>query len=796
MKLYPNDLFTKLEFDRVIELLKKECYGALGQVYFDNLNLESDRFLIERRLLEVEEYKLSLEESDRLPVSSYSDLFDELKMLAIPGSVLPLESIQHIYQTLSITRSVFEFFTEERQEVYPVLFEIISAYQFESGLTDAVEGVLDEEGNLRPDASPELLRIRRTMGSKLKEIDREFRKVVSRFKQMGWLKENEESVRNGRRVLSVPAEHKRKIRGIIHDESTTGKTAFIEPEGIIDINNDLFDLEQEEKREVYRILKALCDELREAVPVIRQYQTLIVRLDTIQAKARLAVQMNAHKPKLVEGPSIGIKNGLHPLLYLKNKTQEKETVAFDLKLLSGNRILVLSGPNAGGKSIAMKAVGLMQLMVQAGILIPADPLSEIGLFQEIFADIGDQQSLEDELSTYSSRLKNMKFFMENITPETLLLIDEFGSGTDPKIGGAIAEAFLHEFNQKKVFGVITTHYSNLKVFAFKNKGIVNGAMTFDKETLSPTYSLKIGRPGSSYAFEIAQKTGLDGKIIRYARNRAGKSTKAIDQLLVDLQQEKKELEEKLTDLAQREKKLERLIRNYENLHRELEFSRKKMKLEAKEKALQDSSENNRELENLIREIREKNKLEEAKKLAARVKEERGKIAEEIQGLNQEIYYQPSPGKNEEPIKEGDYVKMKTGSSVGTVESIQKNNALVVFGQIKMKVKLKDLTHANAPLEVRTTKSVNLDSSVENKTSFESKLDIRGMRKSDALKVVEAYVDQALMANAALLRIVHGKGNGVLRNVVKQKLREYQAVNEVHHPEEEQGGDGVTIAYLK
>ena len=796
MKLFPDDLFSKIEFDKVIALLKKECYGELGKVYFDALMPETDLFLLEKQLNEVKNFKELLEKGESFPLAVYSDLYEELKFLNILDSVLPLDSLQEIYKVLSITRAIFSFFSKERQETYPFLFSVIRTLSFEKGLTDAIEKVLDPEGNLRPDASPELLRINRARASRQKEIDKEFRKLVNQFRQSGWLTDNEESIRNGRRVLSVPAEHKRKIRGIIHDESATGKTAFIEPEAIIEFNNDLFDLEQEEKREVYRILKTLCNELRVYVPLIRNYQTLLLKFDVIQAKGRLAYQMKASKPKMTNEPAIGIIKGRHPLLLLKNQAQNKLTVPFDMQLFGSNRILVLSGPNAGGKSIAMKAVGLMQIMLQCGLLIPVDASSEMGLFEEFFADIGDQQSLEDELSTYSSHLMNMKYFMENCTLNSLLLIDEFGSGTDPKIGGAIAEAFLHTFHEKKVYAVITTHYSNLKVYAFKNKGIVNGAMAFDKDTLSPTYNLQIGRPGSSYAFEIAQKTGLNNSIINYAKHKSGKSTKAVDQLLIDLQQEKKELEEKLDAIIKKEKNLDRLIKNYEHMHKELDVSRKKLKLEIKEQALLEQNIANKELENLIRELREKNKLEEARKLAVEVKESRKQIVEEVQVLTKQVYYEaPMTQALNKELEEGDFVRMKTGSATGKVERIQKNFALVLFGEMKMKVKLHDLVACNEPLESSAHKNVKVDTHSNPADTFESKLDIRGMRMSDAIRVVENYVDQALLANAALLQIVHGKGNGVLRKVVRQKLREYDAIKRMEHPASEQGGDGVTIAYL-
>ncbi|MEL6926578.1 MAG: MutS2/Smr-associated SH3 domain-containing protein, partial [Bacteroidota bacterium] len=373
---------------------------------------------------------------------------------------------------------------------------------------------------------------------------------------------------------------------------------------------------------------------------------------------------------------------------------------------------------------------LLQLMLQAGMLIPVDEMSEMGIFKKIFADIGDQQSLEDDLSTYSSRLQNMRIFLEKADADTMVLIDEFGSGTDPKIGGAIAEAILRRLNQLKVFGVITTHYSNLKMFSFKTIGIINGSMTFNKDTLSPTYELKVGRPGSSYAFEIAQKSGLHKAILNYAKHKTGKNEKAVDELLIDLQKEKKEVEEQLMAIEEKEKSLARLIKNYEQLHRELEYRRKKLKLDAKEQALQQTQKENKQFERLIREIKEEKNLEKAKKMAARVRTERQELSTEVEDLKEDIYYKAPVKKKaakQGAIEIGDYVKMRTGGATGTVEAINKNRAIVVMGAMKMTIKLRDLQHANAPLEINSAKGVRADVADDN-ANFESKIDLRGMRR--------------------------------------------------------------------
>lgn len=796
MILEPKDLFEKLEFDKVRELLYKECVGPIGQEQVQALAILTDHGTILRKLKRVHEMVHSVDEKDNFPMSAYPEISEEVRMLQIEGYVLPVEGLQRVNSVLLLTRRILRFFTNALQQKYPSLYQLVRNVEFDEELIKAIEQVIDENGDIRPDASPELLAIRRKTHSKQRELDRQFRTIINLYKQKGWLSDSVESFRNGRRVLSVPSEHKRKIRGIIHDESSTGRTAFIEPEGVIDINNDIFDLQQDEKREIFRILKDLSAAISPYTEHLDIYQQLIGRFDLIVAKSRLAIAMEARMPKVKPHPHFGFRRAFHPLLYLKNKAIDRETVPFDLVLLGKNRVLILSGPNAGGKSITMKTVGLQQLMLQAGMLVPVDKDSEFGIFERVFADIGDQQSLEDDLSTYSSRLKNMKTFLDLADDKSLILIDEFGSGTDPKIGGAIAEAILQELNHRKIFGVITTHYSNLKMFAFKAPGLVNGSMTFDQEGLSPTYEMKVGRPGSSYAFEIAQKSGLDKKVLKYAKHKTGKNEKAIDELLVDLQKEKKELEERLNEMTAREKQLEKLIRNYDMMQKDLEFKRKKLKLETKERNLQQTAQENKELERLVREIREEKNLEKAKEISAKVRQERKQLDESVHNLREEIYYQPSKqaDKNKE-IGVGDFVKLRTGGAAGQVESINKGKAIVLMGLMKMTTNVVDLQHANEPLEIQSKRSISTDVTTS-KATFESKIDLRGLRREEALKTLESFVDKAIVSDATNLRIVHGKGDGVLRTAVKKKLREYKAVSSIFHPESTQGGDGVTIAELE
>ncbi|NJB85515.1 DNA mismatch repair protein MutS2 [Lewinella marina] len=795
MQLLPADTLEKLEFDKVLALVERQCQGELGRASARQLTPSTDVKEINRWLDQVAEFRQGTEERNMFAITAYEDVDEELRALRVEGYALVESGLAKLNVLLLQAKQLFGFFNAgSRQSAYPQLYAVVREVEYLPELSAAIEAVIDAEGNIRSDASPELSRIRRLVGSKQREVERAFRSVIEKYRRAGYLSDTVESFRNGRRVLSVPSEHKRQIRGIIHDESATGKTAYIEPDEVISINNDIFDLQQEERREIFRILRELSATLRPYVDYMAAYRDLIGYFDLVQAKAGLARQLKAARPKVDHRPSVGIREGRHPLLYLKNKAHGRKTVPFDLKLRGKNRLLMLSGPNAGGKSIAMKSVGLLQLMVQSGMLIPVDAESEMGTFDRIFTDIGDQQSIEDDLSTYSSRLKNAREFLKAADDRTLVLIDEFGSGTDPALGGAIAEGILEGLNQRRVFGVITTHYSNLKIYAYKTAGIVNGGMNFDKDTLSPTYELNVGRPGSSYAFEIAQKSGLPQDTLAHARKRAGKNERAVDQLLVDLQREKQEVEQRLSELEQKQKTLDALTRTYEELHRDIEVRRKRLKLEAKEQSLAETAKYNKEMENLIRTLREEKKIDEAKEKARELREEREKISEQVTDLRETIYYQPKSGKaGKRNFKEGDYVKLRTGGAAGTIESIDKKRAIVIVGDLRLTTNLRDLEPADSPMPLRKERSVSSDVSAV--ASFSNNLDVRGMRYEEVLQTTQAFIDQALMSNASQLRIVHGKGSGALRRAVRQKLKEYNQDFSLSTPPREQGGDGVTIVDL-
>ncbi len=794
MTYEPSDFLVRLEFDKIIELIANNCLGNLGIEQAHLIAPELNLTFIENRLNEVSEFMRGIQHADTINLSNYEDIRDDLKMLAIEDYVLPEEGFKRISKQLYSVSMVYRYFTAERTLIYPNLYNIIKSLHFDFAIAKEIDKVLDSDGNIRPDASPELGRIRRSMQFKMKELDKVFRQIIQDYRGKGWLTDNLEGYINGRRVLSVPSEHKRKIRGIIHDESATGRTTFIEPEGVIDINNDVFDLEQEERKEIYRILKTLSAFLRPYAPGFKVFQDVLIQFDLIQAKSRVSLKLKATKPIVKDLPMIKIYKGRHPLLFLKNVVLGKPTVPFSLTLGEKNRILVLSGPNAGGKSITMKSLGLLQLMVQSGLPVPADPLSEFGIFNEFFADIGDQQSIEDDLSTYSSRLINMNSFIRKSGKRSLLLIDEFGSGTDPQFGGAIAESILRELNTKEVVGVITTHYSNLKIFAYNTEGIINGCMAYDMDNLTPTYHFIEGKPGSSYAFEIALKSGLPDNVITYAQSRTRKSEKEVDELLVDLQKEKQTVKESLVALKEKQDLLNKLVRGYESMQKDYEFRRKRFKLEQKQQELQDTGLVNKEVERLIKEIKEEKNIEKARELAIKLREERAKKVLEVEDLKEELYYGSNAEGASNILKIGDYVRLRSGGAVGLLTGINKEKANVLMGDLTLIIDVRDLEKGPEPLD-KKLKSLHFDT-IQKIATFENKLDIRGMRMQEALQVVESYIDSALMNSSSQIEIIHGKGDGILRKAVRKKLKEYRVEMEISHPDPKLGGDGVTLVAIK
>jgi DNA mismatch repair protein MutS2 len=791
MQLYPKDIKDKLEFNKIIDYISAECLSDMGRDYFAQIEILTDLVRIERLIDETDEYKKAIERGEHLPLYAFESISSDVELLRKEGYVLDIDSIRNIYRIVSMGLDISKYFADaEKVKFNPLIHEIVSNIIIDKALTTEIDRVLDEEGDVRPNASEELMRISKSIRSKERELEKVFNEQLESFKSRGFLVDTLESLRNGRRVLTVAVEHKRKIPGIIHDESATGKTVYIEPEKVISINHEVYNLYAERRHEIYKILRALCAFIRPYADALLVVQHTLVKLDTIRAKAKFAYRFNAKKPYLNAKSAFGLKTAFNPVLVVKNEATSSPVIPFDLELFGNNRILVLSGPNAGGKSVALKSVGLLQLMLQSGMLVTADENSKMGIFTKIFVDIGDQQSLEDDLSTYSSHLRNMRITTEEADPNTLILIDEFGSGTDPKIGGAIAEAILNDLNHKKVFGVITTHYSNLKYFAFKAHGLVNGSMEFDKNHLIPTFRMHIGKPGSSFAFEIAEKTGLDARIVSYAQHKTGKNEKAIDEMLITLMSEKKEYEEKLASLLDKQDRLDKLIGSYEHLNADLEIKRKKIKLQAKEQAAIKVMDQHAEMQKIIKEIKHSKDEEKALEASIALKKKREDALKELEALKMEVFAKEAGVSGQQKLVVGSHVRMRNGTSTGEILSIDKNMAEIQMGFIKLKVALIDLTMVKEPIEIRSKKSIQTN--ISKSDSIDTKIDIREYTKSDALNMLQNFMDRALLNNAYELKIIHGVGTGVMKNEVKKMLKQYKDVREIWHPEPDQGGEGVTL----
>lgn len=789
MLIYPKDIKEKLEYNKVIDFISSECLTEMAKGYFQDLEILDDLGRIVQLIEETEEYRKALERGENIPLASFDSVTEDVGLLRKEGYVLDIDSIRNIYHIVTIGLELTKYFQEaDKVKLNPLVSSIVSHIVIDKSLNDEIDRVLDEEGGVRPNASEELMKISKSIRTKERELDRVFSDELDVYKSKGFLVDTMESLRNGRRVLTVAVEYKRRIPGIIHDESSTGKTLYIEPEKVISINHTLANLYAERRHEVYKILRALCAFIRPYADSLLMIQHTLVKLDTIRAKARFAYRINAVKPIIQQKPIFAFKMAYNPVLVLKNEGSGAPVVPFDLELHGQNRILVLSGPNAGGKSVALKSVGLLQLMLQSGILVSADENSKFGIFSKFFVDIGDQQSLEDDLSTYSSHLRNMHFTTEQADKNSLVLIDEFGSGTDPKIGGAIAEAILNDFNHKKVFGVITTHYSNLKFFAFKTPGIVNGSMEFDNEHLLPTFRLHVGKPGSSFAYEIAQKIGLSQQIVKYARHKTGKNEKAIDEMLTTLMAEKKEYEEKLASLIDKQDRLDRLIQSYEQMNTDLDIKKQKIKLQAKEAVAQSVIQQNQEAERLLREIRKVKDEEQALQAAIDLKKRQEEALKELEKIKMEVFAKEISASTEK-LQLGSFVKMRNGSSTGEILAIDKNMAEVQMGFIRVKMPLIDLVLVK---ENKESNKAKIKSHLVRSENPENKIDIREYTKQDALRLLQNFLDNSLLSDAHELKIIHGIGTGVMKKEVHKMLKQYKDIKEIWHPDPEQGGEGVTL----
>jgi len=778
----------QLEYDKIADLVKGYCKGEGAKASLEGIRFEDDIERLQTTLSQVNDVKTMITEQVSLSLYEYSDITEDLYMLSKEGYVLEAESVIKILHVLRNYQEFVNHFRKGRAQEYAHFYNLGKLENYNPLPIKLIDKVFDEYGDVRPSASAELTRIFKRIESLSREIDKKFDEIVKRYKGTNMLTDTAESLRSGRRVLILPAENKRKVDGIIHDQSATGKTVYLEPQEIMSYNNELYSLENEKRSEVYRILRTLSGEIANHRPMIADVYERLIDIDVIRAKGVFSAQIDGIMPALSADPVLQLKEARHPILVLQESSSNVKTIAFDLHLHGDNRLLLISGPNAGGKSVTLKAVGLIHLMIYSGLLVPIHKDSVIGSFGAIFTDIGDQQSIDEGLSTYSSHLHNLKTILDKSNKKSLILLDEIGSGTDPKLGGAIAEGVLDSLVFKKVFGIVTTHYSQLKLYAFNKKGVVNGAMLFDKENLSPTYKLKVGKPGSSYAFEVAKKVGLSHHVLKYARKKVGKQENQIEDLLVDLQDGKVVLDEQLAYIARERKQLDGLIKSYHEMSKQYEVKRKKLQIKAKEIEYKKANDENLQLQQLINKLEKEKNIDKVRELKEKARNKRTVQSTTITDLKKDVIAEKDPN---EVIRPGNYVKMLDGDLSGEVISIQGNKATVLFGIMQMEVALSDVRLANVQLNIKRHKDINYQG-VAFENNFDSKLDIRGYTLTDAEATLEVFFDKALLNNVRNLEIVHGKGKGTLRKLVIRKMKEYRDFTSYHHPPDERGGDGVTF----
>jgi DNA mismatch repair protein MutS2 len=798
--IFPAHIESKIGFDHIRELLSVYILSAPGQYYANRIRFSSDRDTIERMLMQTKDFKDLLQSDQPFPADAYPDLTPVLPKFRLTGAWLSEAECFTLMRFLRTTDAVFRYF-EQRREKYAELQKLFAGINYNPKLMHILSSRIDEEGNMRPNASPQLASITKDISEKERDVRKRLNHIYKKAQDAGWTADSGITIRNDRLVIPVLAEHKRHLRGFVHDESATGQTCFIEPAEVFDLHNEIRELQLARKREVERILLEITDALRPHMPELELYQQKLGLVDFIRAKARLALELNAHMPLLKKEMVIKLYRATHPLLYLHHKKVNKPVIPLDVELDRQQRILVISGPNAGGKSVCMKTIALLQYMLQCGLLIPAESHSECALFQDMLVDIGDDQSIENDLSTYSSHLQHMKYFMEHAGRNTLFFIDEFGTGTDPQFGGPIAESVLLQLNQKQAFGVVTTHYSNIKTFANNTNGLLNASMLFDHEQMQPLYVLETGKPGSSHAFEIAQRTGFPKHVLDYARSRSGHKQLNVDDLLLDLQQDKIEINRLKEELNRKEVGMKKLITEYEQKNATLENQRKQLLQKAKEEALQIVQQANARIEQTIRDIKSaKAAPEVTKPLREQLKQE----AEELKQDVQQSKPAPPPVAKEKAerkaIEMGCTVRITDTGNTGVVLEIKKDKAVVGIGELRTTLPLSRLErisrseeHQESKSQARSVSGVDF---TEKYQGFTQELNIIGERGEDALRMLRNFIDEAYLLGFKSIRIVHGKGDGILRKLVKEELKRNELVMSSAEAHIELGGAGVTVAEIK
>jgi DNA mismatch repair protein MutS2 len=824
--VYPDNFEVKIGFDRIRDLLKHKCLSVLGEEYVDGMHFQSDYDSISRQLSEADEFLRILREFPNFPTNNYFDVREPLEKIRLEGRFMEVEDLFDLKRALETLKAIVTFFSSQKAEFLPLLCAKANRVRVYPYISERIDGILNKSGKIKDNASPELARIRKEILSVQAGISRKLHAILKQAQQDGWVDEDASvAIRDGRAVIPVLSANKRKLRGIVYDESATGKTSYIEPAEVVEMNNEIRELEYAERREMVRILIAVSGDIRPYIDDLIYAVEFLGEIDFIRAKAALAIDFGAIKPDFHNQSRISWKQAVHPLLMISLRRENRQIVPLDISLDDENHLLLISGPNAGGKSVCLKTVGLLQYMLQTGMLIPVQEGTKTGIFNRIFIDIGDEQSIENDLSTYSSHLLNMKYFLRHSDHRTLILIDEFGTGTEPMLGGAIAESILNKLNQLKTFGVITTHYTNLKHFASSAPGIINGAMLYDSSKMDPLFQLEIGKPGSSFAFEIARKIGLPEEILDDATMKVGKKHIDFDKNLRSITRDKHYWETKRQKIRRVEKMVDEIAENYKKELEETRQMRKEILKKAREESQQLLAGVNRQIEAIIREIREsqadKERTRELRKELESLKTELAPsevgdddaILRKIEKLRkrENRRTKESPSKEtgisvDTPVvkkawEKGDKVRLISQDAVGELIDFNEKTAVVALGNLIMTLPIDNieiLSNNEAKKAKRSSSrssvSLTLDYS-ERRLSFKPEIDIRGLRAEDAIPKVQNLIDEAVMFGVTPIRILHGKGHGILKEMVRNFLRTERAVISVRDEHVQFGGAGITIVEL-
>ncbi len=797
--IFPERTEEKIGFAQVRLLLLQEVLSPLGENYIHKIRFSSDFETVERMLKQTKDFKDLLQFDQPFPTDHYIELRAPLAKMKLEGAWLTEEEFFSLLRVLNTMEAVYRYF-EQRTENYGELQKLFTGTSFNSSLGKLISAKIDEEGNIRPNASAELASIIRQLGDKERDVRRRLNAIYKKAQDAGWVADSGITVRNDRLVIPVLAEHKKHLKGFVHDESATAQTFYIEPVEVFELHNEIREWQLAKKREIERILTQLTNEFRPHAPELELYQQKLAIVDFIRAKAKLAIKMEAQMPMLQKQPVIKLQKAYHPLLWLHHKKVNKPIVPLSVELDTEQRILVISGPNAGGKSVCLKTIALLQYMLQCGLLIPAQPHSVCGIFQDMLVNIGDDQSIENDLSTYSSHLQHMKFFMEHAGKKTLFFIDEFGTGTDPQFGGPIAESVLLQLVNKQAFGVVTTHYSNIKTFANNTKGMLNASMLFDSENMVPLYVLEIGKPGSSHAFEIAQRTGFPKHILDYARARSGHKQLNVDDLLLNLQQDRIEINRLKEENEKRNRELHQLLLEYNKKNEDIQQQKKILIQQAKEQALQLVKNANSLIEQTIREIKTTGADQ------AHTKQVREELKQFGEGLKKELAVETAKQlvketrlkTDDEKITVGCFVKIKDNNSIGQLIELNRNRAVVSIGELRTTIDLSRLQRTAAPTNEKNKPAYGVTGldMTEKYRGFTTELNIIGERGGDALRQLKLFIDEAYLLGFKNVRIVHGKGDGILRKLVSEELKRNELVVSFNEAHAETGGAGATVVEIK